>query len=267
MPGESHLPSSNGASPDPGFPFFYDERSGTWQLLDAIGNVQWRVFDPLSIPTYSRPGVRGATVDPLVYGPATLISHPMPTVLPQPQFALASQIAEASTHASHSSAQASDVYSGHRIEVLEQTVYARGLTSDYHLPDIACQRIRLRDALNNDFRSLAAPECVAWPESFQTPQKLAIVLCFSGYGTHSRQVNVLRHIQAHTLPPTRSKLAHSVASVIDKFLAETRDPSKYPIGPLSHGGRELTLDDLVLIDVQHASKGSLQPSIGVIVRA
>ena len=49
------------------------------------------------------------------------------------------------------------------------------------------------------------------------------------------------------------------------YQIETRDPAKYPTGPLLHNGREVTLEDLVLMDVQHASRGSLQPTIGIIV--
>ncbi|RPD53178.1 hypothetical protein L227DRAFT_658358 [Lentinus tigrinus ALCF2SS1-6] len=196
----------------------------------------------------------------------------MPEVLPNLPFTLAASAPTAEAYPlvsySSSSAQSStipDTNSGWRIEVLEQTIYDRGLASEYHIPDIMFHDFRLRDALKKDFRFLADPEGAAWPESVQAPQKLAIVLCFDGYGKHSRQVNVLRHMQGHTLPPTRSKVAHIVASFIDAFLIETRDPAK--AGPLSYRGRQLTLDDLVLIDVHHASQGSLQPTIGIIDRA
>ncbi|TFK89293.1 hypothetical protein K466DRAFT_32468 [Polyporus arcularius HHB13444] len=244
----SNVPLPNGPPLDRGLHPIYDERTGTWLLLDVVGNVQWRGFGPLPVSPFLRP-------NPL----DTPASYPMPS------FALAAQTAEASADVSSSSVQVPDAHSRYHIEVLEQTIYDRGLSSDYRLPDIAFQAFKLRDALNDDFRSLAESESAAWPESFQIPQKLAIVLCFRGYDKHSRQVNVLRHVQARTLPPTRSKLAHIVATVMDKFLAGTRDPSKHPMGPLSHRGRQLTVDDLVLIDVQHASKGSLQPTIGVII--
>ena len=69
-------------------------------------------------------------------------------------------------------------------QVLEQSIYDRGLSSDLRLPDIAFGNFRLRDALRSDFRSLADPEGIAWPEGYQTPQKLAIVVYVSHSSLH-----------------------------------------------------------------------------------
>lgn len=36
--------------------------------------------------------------------------------------------------------------------------------------------------------------------------------------------------------------------------------------PLTHLGRELSIDDLVLVQVRHVSRGSIQPVLGVLRR-
>ncbi|RDX54939.1 hypothetical protein OH76DRAFT_851296 [Lentinus brumalis] len=150
-------------------------------------------------------------------------------------------------------------------EELRQSLYDRGLTSEaFRLPEMLFHGFGLGDALRNDFCRLADHDRGAWPANptFEVPQKLAVVFCFPGYKKHSRQVNVLRHVRGGTLPQTRSKLAHIIAEEMHTFLTLSRQSGK----PLVHGDRELDVDDLVLFDIQHISKGSLQPTIGVIVR-
>ncbi|TFK89319.1 hypothetical protein K466DRAFT_597906 [Polyporus arcularius HHB13444] len=150
-------------------------------------------------------------------------------------------------------------------EELRQSLYDRGLTSEaFRLPEMLFHGFGLGDALRNDFHRLADHDRGAWPANptFEVPQKLAIVFCFPGYKKHSRQVNVLRHVRGGTLPQTRSKLAHIIAEEMHTFLTRSRQSGQ----PLVHGNRELDVDDLVLLDIQHISKGSLQPTIGVVVR-
>ncbi|KAI0694999.1 hypothetical protein C8T65DRAFT_744209 [Cerioporus squamosus] len=147
---------------------------------------------------------------------------------------------------------------------LYQTIYDRGLTSEaFRLPEMLFQGIGLGAALRNDFHGLADSNRGAWPanSSFEVPQKLAIVFCFPGYAKYSRQVNVLRCVRTRPLPQTRSKLAHIIAEEMQTFLTLAHSSGK----PLVHSGRQLGLDDLVLLDIQHISRGSLQPTIGVVV--
>ncbi|RPD53176.1 hypothetical protein L227DRAFT_568097 [Lentinus tigrinus ALCF2SS1-6] len=149
---------------------------------------------------------------------------------------------------------------------LHQTPYDRGLTSEVCLlPEMLFGGINLGEALRHNFSGLEDQDRGAWPASgnFNVPQKLAVVFCFSGYDKYSRQVNVLRRVRSRAHPKTRSELAEIIAAEMNTFLRLACEAGK----PLSHCGRELGLDDLVLVNIQHKTRGSLQPTIGVVVHS
>ncbi|RPD52359.1 hypothetical protein L227DRAFT_622193 [Lentinus tigrinus ALCF2SS1-6] len=129
----------------------FDPWTHAWVLSDAHGNVLWHGFGPLPAPPFLLPRP-----------PDVVPSHPMPEVLPNLPFTLAASAPTAEAYPlvsySSSSVQSSaipDTNSGWRIKVLEQTIYDRGLASEYHIPDIMFHDFRLRDALKKDFHFLA----------------------------------------------------------------------------------------------------------------
>ncbi|KAI0745307.1 hypothetical protein C8Q76DRAFT_789708 [Earliella scabrosa] len=152
--------------------------------------------------------------------------------------------------------------SGGNMVLLQQNRYDRGqlIPEECRIPSIHYGGHSLGEALNGDTRNLANPGGLTWPASCKTPQKLAIALCFVGYTVHTHQVTLLRTCG---IPPLREKLAHVIAVEVQHFLNKARDVDQRP---LCFHGRPLTLDDLVLLDVVHVSKGTLQPVIAVVNR-
>ncbi|KAI0745278.1 hypothetical protein C8Q76DRAFT_26508 [Earliella scabrosa] len=142
---------------------------------------------------------------------------------------------------------------------LAQYPYSRGqIITGSRLPAVPFNHFSLRDALQCDFNALTDPNKPAWPDDCHMPQKLAIVFCFQGYGVHTHQVTLCYGGK----PPARSKLAHTVADQLQTFTRNAQADNR----PLTFNGRAITLDDLVLVKVEQASKGSLQPVIAVIQR-
>ncbi|KAI0779664.1 hypothetical protein C8Q74DRAFT_707314 [Fomes fomentarius] len=145
------------------------------------------------------------------------------------------------------------------LEKLEQLPYVRGqsLMPDSHLPTVNFGSLSLRTALEGHAQgTLVNHDGPAWPEPCRTPQKLAIVFCFPNLPTHTRQYTVHRQ---GGVPLPRERLAQIVAQQMDTILTAARNSGH----PLLWNGQMLMLDDLVLQEVVHATKGSLQPVIAV----
>ncbi|KAJ8483506.1 hypothetical protein ONZ51_g4640 [Trametes cubensis] len=116
----------------------------------------------------------------------------------------------------------------------------------------------LRDALHQDTTRLIHHDADAFSSTMQLPQKMSIVLQFCGHDQrYSRQVNILR---AHSTPPTRGRLATIVAREVHRFLTRAAQAGK----PFQFGGQYIAgLEDLILVDVLHVSKSTLQPTIAI----
>ncbi|KAI0335032.1 hypothetical protein GY45DRAFT_976457 [Cubamyces sp. BRFM 1775] len=118
--------------------------------------------------------------------------------------------------------------------------------------------IPLKEAFNQDTTGLIGHDTNAFSATMRLPQKMSIVLQFCEYDSrYSRQVNILR---ARSTPPTRGQLAAILAREVHRFLTGAAQAGK----PLQFGGRYIVgLEDLVLVDVQHVSKSTLQPTIAI----
>ncbi|KAI0745309.1 hypothetical protein C8Q76DRAFT_789709 [Earliella scabrosa] len=141
----------------------------------------------------------------------------------------------------------------HEFHELDQRRYQRGhiLLEECRLPTSHFHGFSLRDAFTGNARSLRDHGRLAWPESFQTSQKYGIVFWFEDRDVYNKQVTLRT---AGNKPPRLERLAQAVAVELQKLMNER---------PLYWEGRLLSLDDLVLMRVEHVSKGSLQPVIAV----
>lgn len=97
---------------------------------------------------------------------------------------------------------------------------------------------------------------------------------FEGHDDYHFQKNILR---AHKRPLTRGELATIIAQVVQRFLVCVLIRS-YPFHVVTNGqnhektrmrksltykGKEVVLDDLCLLGVQHVSQGSVQPILAI----
>ncbi|KAH9892762.1 hypothetical protein C8Q73DRAFT_782189 [Cubamyces lactineus] len=153
--------------------------------------------------------------------------------------------------------------------IVPQTRYQpRQYTGPLHAPmQFECL---LSDALNQDMTGLINHDARAFSPAMRLPQKMSIVFQFCGYDSrYSRQVHILR---AHSTPPTRGQLAIVVAREVHRFLNRgtymAQTGAAQAGKPLQFGGRYIIgLEDLVLVDVQHVSKSTLQPTIAIRTQA
>ncbi|PIL27733.1 hypothetical protein GSI_10886 [Ganoderma sinense ZZ0214-1] len=120
----------------------------------------------------------------------------------------------------------------------------------------------LSNAYKREYRDLSDADFPAWPASIPVAAKLAIVFCFPGSPRYHRQVHI-RRTDSGVL--TRGKLATIVAREVQRFLGQVRRAGNQD--PLGRCGVHLALENFVLVDVQHVSKGSLQPTIGIIAKS
>ncbi|KAI0745306.1 hypothetical protein C8Q76DRAFT_789707 [Earliella scabrosa] len=139
-----------------------------------------------------------------------------------------------------------------------QNRYVRGqpIPTDRHLPTIYFNNFPLGDAYADTVCALADHAKLAWPKHVKVPQKMAIVFSFPESDVHSHQYTLSG---AGGRPPPLKRLTQVIAIELQKIL------TKAPY--IKWRGRVLSLNDLVLVKVEHVSKGSLQPVIAVIDRA
>ncbi|KAI0743976.1 hypothetical protein C8Q80DRAFT_1122305 [Daedaleopsis nitida] len=145
-----------------------------------------------------------------------------------------------------------------QLTILRQSKYTRGQPFDneeQRIPTISFGALNMHEALEDDCASLEDRMRPAWAKELRTATKLSIVFSFDGHPTpYTHQVHILR---AGGEPPERARLAGVVARELQRFMAENPDQ------PLRAHGRSVGFEELLLVEVEHVSKGSLQPTIGV----
>ncbi|KAI0731081.1 hypothetical protein C8Q76DRAFT_349001 [Earliella scabrosa] len=157
-------------------------------------------------------------------------------------------------------------HDGHNLHVIPQVPYERGhrLPESSRLPTMEFYGYSLRDAIMGDTRSLVNRGEPAWPAGYKMPQKLAIAVHFEDYPLQRRQVTLTTRegnlLLRRRKPPVREKLAQAIAAQVADFLNKARDEYQKP---LHWNGRILAMEDLVLVRVEHVSKGALQPVLAV----
>ncbi|EIW62726.1 uncharacterized protein TRAVEDRAFT_43062 [Trametes versicolor FP-101664 SS1] len=146
------------------------------------------------------------------------------------------------------------------ITILPQEQYQTRQVMVLQYPPIQFDGCSLQRALTDETSDLVGREAAAFGAAASLPQKMSIILMFSGHARYSHQANILR---ARQTPPTRAQLATIVAREVLRFLTKARE-----LGiPLQFRGHAvLGLQDLVLMEVRHVSKSSIQPVIGIIHR-
>ncbi|EIW62775.1 uncharacterized protein TRAVEDRAFT_17340 [Trametes versicolor FP-101664 SS1] len=117
-------------------------------------------------------------------------------------------------------------------------------------------RLLLLRALLGETNDVVDRDAAAFRAGVCLPQKMSIILMFPGHARYSHQVNILR---ARQTAPTRAQLAVIIAREVLRFLTTAREGG----APLQFGGSAVELQDLVLMEVHHVSKSSLQPVIGL----
>lgn len=116
--------------------------------------------------------------------------------------------------------------------------------------------IPLRDALTGKYIRLAGRDD---PMFRERGPSVSIRLRWPGYGNWSRQIPT-KDFRSPPCPITRSKLAKNIARTVERFIKEksrasmdTDEDPNWKVGP-----GHITIDDLVLVGLQHVSKGSWQ---------
>ncbi|KAI0767441.1 hypothetical protein C8Q74DRAFT_1370227 [Fomes fomentarius] len=144
--------------------------------------------------------------------------------------------------------------------VLSQSTYGNATSQTPLSQPVLYDGLSLCDLLRaNTFTTLQEPNLngPAFPAEVALPQKMSVRILVEGHDKYDRQVNILC---AKARPLTRAKLAVVIAKEVHRLLnRETRNSR-----PLQYCDRELTLDDLILYNVRHVSRGSIQPTIGVL---
>ncbi|KAI0745305.1 hypothetical protein C8Q76DRAFT_27218 [Earliella scabrosa] len=141
----------------------------------------------------------------------------------------------------------------YRFHELRQNPYDRGqlIPAGRQLPTVEFHNFPLGDALVGNTCSLVGRGTFAWPENFCTAQKMAIAFCLPDREPHNHQCTLR---SAKGGPPRMERLAQAIARELQDILINK---------PYVWYGRVLSLDDLVLVRVEHVSKGSLQPVVAV----
>lgn len=116
--------------------------------------------------------------------------------------------------------------------------------------------IPLRDALTGKYIRLLGRDD---PMFRERGPSVSIRLRWPGYGNWSRQIPT-KDFRSPPCPITRSKLAKNIARTVERFIKEkaraamdTDEDPGWKVGP-----GHITIDDLVLVGLQHVSKGSWQ---------
>lgn len=116
--------------------------------------------------------------------------------------------------------------------------------------------IPLRDALTGKYIRLLGRDD---PMFRERGPSVSIRLRWPGYGNWSRQIPT-KDFRSPPCPITRSKLAKNIARTVERFIKEksrtAMDPDEDPRWKVGPGC--ITIDDLVLVGLQHVSKGSWQ---------
>jgi hypothetical protein len=116
--------------------------------------------------------------------------------------------------------------------------------------------IPLRDALTGKYIRLVGRDDAMFRERGPS---VSIRLKWPGYGNWSRQIPT-KDFRSPPCPITRSKLAKNIARTVERFIKEkyraVMDPDEDPRWRVGPG--HITIDDLVLVGLQHVSKGSWQ---------
>ncbi|KAI0705340.1 hypothetical protein C8Q76DRAFT_750476 [Earliella scabrosa] len=141
--------------------------------------------------------------------------------------------------------------------ILAQTSYNNGGSSEGLSEAVLFDWFKLRSALDSDFRALVNPDRLAFADHVRLAQKLSVRILLLGHPDYTHQVNILR---THGCPPTRAQLAVIIAREVNRFLKFKRDNHR----TLYYLWKELTLDDLVLHEVRHVSRGSIMLVLGVL---
>ncbi|KAH9858882.1 hypothetical protein C2E23DRAFT_24571 [Lenzites betulinus] len=200
------------------------------------------------------------------YRPVDAINRPEGPQVPEMPHAVPYHSAHVPHHAvildSESNAQLSEADNhsttvGSPFMILPQEKYKTRLLSVTLLPPVHFYGFGLRSALDEKTGGLVDGDGAAFEEGVVLPQKMTIMLLFPGCTRYKRQANILR---ARAKPPTRAQLSAIIAREVLRFLTQARQEGT----PLRFQGHEICgLEDLVLIDVFHVSKSSLQPVIGM----
>ncbi|KAL1945900.1 hypothetical protein VTO73DRAFT_1902 [Trametes versicolor] len=147
--------------------------------------------------------------------------------------------------------------SGILITILPQEQHQTRLLSVTLFSPIEFHGCSLLRALLGETNDVVDRDAAAFRAGVCLPQKMSIILMFPGHARYSHQVNILR---ARQTAPTRAQLAVIIAREVLRFLTTAREGG----APLQFGGSAVELQDLVLMEVHHVSKSSLQPVIGTI---
>jgi len=119
--------------------------------------------------------------------------------------------------------------------------------------------IPLRDALHGRFAKLVARD---EPMFQERGPSISVRLNWPGYQPWSRQIPT-RDFRNPPGPITRSKLAKNVAKSVSRFITEHQGrPMEEDGEPIwAVGGRKIEVNDLVLVRLDHVSKGSWQAQL------
>ncbi|KAI1796784.1 hypothetical protein LXA43DRAFT_575462 [Ganoderma leucocontextum] len=143
-------------------------------------------------------------------------------------------------------------------DLLEQSPYQGGIVAVAQLaPPLVFGGLRLGSTLRDDMRGLPDHERPAFPDFVKLSQKMSVRIHVRDRLPFEHQATLLRR---NNVGPTMGRLAMIIAREVNRFM----DRERAIRNPLTHLGRELNVDDLVLVEVRHVSRGSIQPVLGVL---